>query len=123
MPREKSKKRKVESDEEMADGTQPPPEESPSRTAAARNNAPEPDDNPVDDNLPPFDPRTFQHAAIPAAQHGKLKAITESWDVPNKALDQLAQLVRETAVVFTEIKHAVKDQKNSGVDFDPSVRS
>ncbi|PVF99538.1 hypothetical protein CPB86DRAFT_756692 [Serendipita vermifera] len=121
MSRPKPRRKRNDSDEEMEDAAQPSTAIARSRAALSRNNADEPDDIAIDENLPPFDPRTFQHSAIPAAQHGKLKAVTESWDVPSKALDELAQLIKETAVVFTEIKVAIEDKKNTGVEFDPSV--
>jgi len=62
---------------------------------------------------PPFDPKTFKHQPIPAAHHPKMKAVSDSWDIPKGPLDLLAQLVRESAVLLTDAGEAA----------DPTVRS
>jgi hypothetical protein len=62
---------------------------------------------------PPFDPKTFKHQPIPAAHHPKMKAVSDSWDIPKGPLDLLAQLVRESAVLLTDVGEAA----------DPTVRS
>jgi hypothetical protein len=61
---------------------------------------------------PPFDPKTFKHQPIPAAHHPKMKAVSDSWDIPKVPLDLLAQLVRESAVLLTDVGEAA----------DPTVR-
>jgi hypothetical protein len=62
---------------------------------------------------PPFDPKTFKHQPIPATHHTKMKAVSDSWDIPKGPLDLLAQLVRESAVLLADV----------GEEADPTVRS
>ncbi|KAG8818893.1 hypothetical protein FRC17_010667 [Serendipita sp. 399] len=57
----------------------------------------------VGEELPPFDPKNFQNQPISASNHAKIRTITESWDVPAASLDHLGQLVREAAVLLTEV--------------------
>lgn len=88
------------SDVEMA----PPPNE--------RNNAPVDLDEVIGnnhadqgelDNLPPFNPKEFQHFPILAAHHAKIKTVSDAWvQGPKESLDNLAKLVRESASLLGE---------------------
>jgi len=83
-------------------------------TANAGNAAPAPPLEPP----PPFDPKSFHHQPIPAAHHPKMKAISDSWDIPKGPLDLLAQLVRESAVLLTD----ADEEANATVRAAPSIR-
>lgn len=53
------------------------------------------------DDLPPFNPKEFQHAPILAAHHAKIKNISDAWSQGSRdALDSLAKLVKESAVLL-----------------------
>ena len=55
------------------------------------------------EELPAFDQRTFEHAPIAAANHTKLKAVTDSWDGIGAPLDVLEQLIRDCGPLLAEI--------------------
>ncbi|KAG8752550.1 hypothetical protein FRC14_006946 [Serendipita sp. 396] len=63
----------------------------------------------VGEELPPFDPKTFQSHPISASNHAKVKTITENWDGPGVPLDHLAQMIRESAVLLTEVGSTYAD--------------
>jgi hypothetical protein len=53
------------------------------------------------DDLPPFNPKEFQHVPILAAHHAKIKNISDAWTQGSKeALDSLSKLIRESAVAI-----------------------
>ncbi|KAG8826281.1 hypothetical protein FRB91_004052 [Serendipita sp. 411] len=63
----------------------------------------------VGEELPPFDPKTFQSHPISASNHAKVKTITENWDGPGVPLDHLAQMIRESAVLLMEVGSTYAD--------------
>lgn len=100
----------AESDIEMAPVVEDDPPVVNNR--GARNNPTRDAEPQVAEPPPPFDPKTFRHQPITAAHHLKMKTVSDAWNTPKNPLDALAQLVRESAVLLTEVAE----------DVDPTVR-
>lgn len=101
MPRARVTKRRVGSDEEMEHDQK---ENQPAQRGGEPNaQADRGRNNGDQEEYPAFDPRTFEHAPIPAANHPKLKAVTDSWDGISAPLNMLEQLIRDCGPMLAEI--------------------
>lgn len=96
MPRRQAPRREGSDEEMEAPGVEPPQDESENESEEVETEK--------------FDPKTFEHAVIPAAAHTKIKAITDSWDIPKDPLQYLIKIITESATGLAQAGQA-KDPK------------
>lgn len=96
MPRRRAVRRQESDDDEEMEG--------PVADTNNNNAAPEPQDDQINPGveLDAFEREKYEPAIISAASHTTMKAITDSWEIPKPAFEQMTSMITDSATMLTE---------------------
>jgi hypothetical protein len=94
MPRKRVVRRQESDDDEAMEGP----------VADTNNPAPESQDEQINPGieLDAFEREKYEPAIISAASHTTMKAITDSWEIPTPAFEQMSSMITDSATMLTE---------------------